>query len=305
MIGAVYDVEELVAFGGTGLTSDVRRNNRALFAQWSLSFAERVFVTPGVRIEDNGTFGTDTNARVAVAYLHRETQTKLRATWGSGITEPGLDQVFGASGNPNLSPEQSSAWDVGIDQWLLEDHLRFGVTYFETRLRSLIDFDGNTFTFFNAGSGVTRGIETEVEYGFLGHAVVGGSFTFLRTRTTDIDPAATFAGPVLVEGEPFIRRPTYSGRFYVGYNDPNAYGLFLDAVFVGSRWDTTFEFTRPPREKVPSYWKVDVSGFLVLVDGLRAIGRLENLFDSPYEEVIGFPANHANFLVGLEYSLKL
>src|SRR5204863_1541498 len=108
MIGAEYDIEELVSFGNGGNTADVRRNNKAAFAQWSLSFWESLFVTPGVRIEDNGTFGTDTNARIAGAYLFRSTQTKLRSTWGSGITEPSLNQVFGAVGNPNLLPEQSS-----------------------------------------------------------------------------------------------------------------------------------------------------------------------------------------------------
>jgi len=213
--------------------------------------------------------------------------------------------VFGSSGNRNLNPEQSSAWDVGVDQWLLDDKLRFGVTYFENRLRSLIVFDGTNFVFFNGGDGVTRGIEAEGECRFFGHAVGGASFTFLRTRTTHIDPNAPFLAPTLIEHEPFLRRPTYSGRGYLGYNDPQSWGLFFDLIFVGSRQDLTFEFSRPPREKAGAYWRADLAGFLRIVDGLRAVGRIENLFDSPYEEVIGFPANHANFLVGLEYLLKL
>jgi vitamin B12 transporter len=305
MVGMEYDTEELVSFGNGGLSADVRRHNKALFAQWSLSFWERLFVTPGVRVENNGTFGTDTNARVAAAYLHKETQTKIRATWGSGITEPSLDQVFGSSGNRNLNPEQSSAWDVGVDQWLLDDHLRFGVTYFETRLRSLIEFDGTTFVFFNGGDGITRGIEAEAECRFLDHAVVGSSFTYLRTRTTHIDPNAPFEGSTAIEHEPFLRRPTYSGRAYLGYNDPQSFGLFLDLILVGSRQDSTFQGFPSVREKAKEYVRVDLSGFVRLVGDLRAIGRIENLFDSPYEEVIGFPANHGNFLVGLEYVLKL
>lgn len=305
LLGAVYDIEELVAFGGAGLSADVRRINRAAFAQWSLSFAERFFVTPGVRIEDNGVFGTDTNGRIAAAYFHKETQTKLRATWGSGITEPDLDQVFGGAGNRNLEPEQSSGWDAGIDQWFLDDRLRFGLTYFETRLRSLIDFSGTTFTFFNAGNAVTRGVEFESEARVFQHAVVGATFTFLRTRVTKLDPDAAFAGPAIIVGEPLLRRPTYQARAYVGHEVPHSYGVFVDALFVGSRQDSTFDFTRPPREKAEKYVRVDVSGYVYLLGELRAIGRVENVFDSPYEEVFGFPANHANFLVGLELALKL
>lgn len=305
LVGAAYDIEELVSFAGAGLVGDVRRNNKAFFAQWSLSFWESLFLTPGVRIEDNGTFGTDANARIAGAYLVKGTQTKLRATWGSGITEPSLDQVFGASGNRNLNPEQSSAWDVGIDQWLLDDRLRFGLTYFENRLRSLLVFDGTTFTFFNGGNGITRGLEFEGELNFLDHAVAGASFTFLRTRVTHVDPNAPFEAPTLVEHEPFLRRPTYSARGYLGYLDPKSFGVFLDVVFMGSRWDSTFQGFPFVRERAEAYVRADLSGFVTLIGELKAVGRLENLFDSPYEEVIGFPANHANFLVGLEFALKL
>ena len=70
--------------------------------------------------------------------------------------------------------------------------------------------------FFNGGNGISRGVEAEGEVHFLDHAVGGVSFTFLRTRTTHIDPNAPFEGPTIIEGEPFLRRPTYSGRAYVG-----------------------------------------------------------------------------------------
>lgn len=300
--GAEYEIEEVQDFNAFGFNADQERFNRAVYGQWSVKAGDRLTFVPGVRSEDNEAFGTDTNARVGAAYLHRETSTKLRASAGTGILEPSLSQNFGFGGNPDLEPEQSVTWDAGLDQWLLEDKLRVGVTYFETRLRDMILFNFTTFQFFNGGDGVTRGIEAEAEYSFLGHAVAGATYTFLRTRATDVDEP--LAAPTLVVHEPFIRRPTHAGRVYAGYHVPDSYGLFATVSVIGGREDASFVAGRPPRERADGFVKTDLSGYLVVADNLRLVGRVDNLFDVAYEEVIGFPGPHASFLIGLEYTLK-
>jgi len=307
-LGAEYDKEQIAEFTSfsAGINADRSRNNKALYAQWTLAFNDALFLTPGVRIEDNGAFGTDVNPRMAGAYFCKQCQFKIRGTVGTGIVEPRLDQNYGANGNRDLHPEQSVSWDVGVDQWPLDNRLRYGVTYFEIRMRDIIQFQNMAVPpfgiFVNGGDGVSRGIETEAEYRFMDHAYAVGSFTFLRTRTTELDQPG---GATLIEHEPFIRRPTYSGRAYVGYKVPDTFGAYLDLIFIGDRKDASFVAGRPLRETADKYIRVDLAGWVRIVDNLKAIGRLENLFDSPYEEVLGFPANHANFLVGLEYLLRL
>lgn len=314
--GAEYETEELeetsffevpAVFSSTTVT-DEDRSNKALFAQAALKFGGRLFITPGLRIEDNQEFGTDPNARIAAAWFQPETQTKLRASWGTGITEPRLDQNFGALGNPDLDPEQSVGWDAGVDQWFAGDKVRFGLTYFENRLRDMILFESTAVPpfgrYLNGGEGITRGVEAELEARLCRNFVAGASYTFLRTRATDVDTPVDSA-PTLIEGEAFIRRPTHSGRIYTGVRYGEAAGLFVDVVYVGNREDSSFSTFPAVREKNEDFWKTDLSLFVRIADGLRFIGRVDNLLDVEYQEILGYPGTHASFLAGLEYQVGL
>lgn len=303
-VGAEYEIEENEESNNfaPGLASDEDRYNRAYYAQWHLAFGD-FHLIPGVRWEDNENFGGDPNGRVAASYLFRDAGTKLRASWGTGITAPRLDQLFGFGANPDLEPEESVAWDAGVDQWLFNDGLRFSLTYFETRLHDLILFTNPFGPYFNGGDGITRGIEAEAEMSVFDDGVLGASYTFLRTRATDIDEPAS--APTLERGEAFIRRPTHSGRVYAGWHVPDGWGLFVDVSVVGGAEDSTFTPFPGAREKNDGYVKTDVSGFLVIVKGLRAWARVDNAFDVHYHEIIGFEAPHASFIAGLEYTLGL
>jgi vitamin B12 transporter len=314
--GAEYETEELeetsffdipLVFSQTTIT-DEDRSNKALFAQAALKFGGRLFLTPGFRIEDNQVFGTDSNARIAAAWFQPETQTKLRGSWGTGITEPRLDQNFGVLGNPDLEPEQSVGWDAGIDQWLFEDRVRISATYFENRLRDLILYESTAVPpfgqYINGGDGVTRGIEAEAEARLCKSFVAGASYTFLRTRATDVD-APVDSAPTLIEGERFLRRPTHSGRAYVGIRYEDLAALFLEVNYVGNREDSSFTPFPGVREKNDDFWKTDLALRVRLAEGLHFIGRVDNLLDVSYEEILGYPGTHASFLAGLEYQIKL
>ncbi len=314
--GAEYETEELeetsffdipLVFSSTTLT-DEDRSNRAIFAQASFRFWERVFITPGVRLEDNQEFGSDPNARIAAAYLHRETQTKIRASWGTGITEPRLDQNFGANGNRNLEPEQAVGWDAGIDQWLFEDRVRVSVSYFENRLTDMILFESSFAppfgTYINGGDGIARGIEAEAEAELFKIVTIGASYTYLRTRATDVD-APVDSAPTLIEDEAFLRRPTHSGRAYVGVNVKDTAGIFIDVNYVGRREDSSFTSFPAVRETNDEYWKTDLALYVQIVEGLRFISRVDNLFDVAYQEILGYPGTHASWLAGFEYTIRL
>lgn len=303
-LGSEYEIEESEESNNfaPGLSSDEDRYNRAYFAQWSWALGGFRFI-PGLRWEDNENFGGDLNGRLAASYLFADAGTKLRAAWGTGITTPRLDQLFGFGGDPKLQPEESVSWDAGVDQWLFNDGLRVSLTYFETRLQDLILFQGFLGPYFNGGDGVTRGLEAEMEMKVFDSGVLGASYTFLRTRATDIDEPAS--APTLEKHEEFIRRPTHSGRVYAGWHVPDAYGIFVDVSVLGSAEDSTFTPFPGTREKNDGFIKTDVSAFIVIAKGLRAWARVDNAFDVHYHEILGFDAPHASFLAGLEYALGL
>ena len=70
--------------------------------------------------------------------------TRLRGSFGEGVKNPGVYELFGYfpgffSGNPNLNPEQSKGWDIGMEHEFLNGRLLFEGTYFYSELDDEID----------------------------------------------------------------------------------------------------------------------------------------------------------------------
>ena len=74
----------------------------------------------------------------------------IRHSWSSAI--------------PISLPETSKGYDVGFEQPLLHDRLRFGVTYFHNDITNLNEGTTNPTTFVstyvNVGQATTQGVET-------------------------------------------------------------------------------------------------------------------------------------------------
>ncbi len=78
------------------------------FADAQLNLWDRLFGTAGIRQDEYNVFGGATTYRVTGGYLHRETGTKLRGSYGTGFRAPTINQLFFPGfGNPHLQPEKS------------------------------------------------------------------------------------------------------------------------------------------------------------------------------------------------------
>ena len=106
------------------------RTNVGVYLQDRARRSATVSATLGARIEHNDSFGTQVVPRVAVAVRRRGgvDATTLRASAGAGIKEPSFFESFGesffAQGNPDLKPERSRTFDVGLEQRLFASRLR-------------------------------------------------------------------------------------------------------------------------------------------------------------------------------------
>ena len=109
------------------------------FADAQLNLWDRVFGTAGIRQDEYNVFGGATTYRVTGGYLHKETGTKLRGSYGTGFRAPTINQLFFPGfGNPHLQPEKSKGFDVAVDQSLLNDRVLLSLGYFWTRYNNLI-----------------------------------------------------------------------------------------------------------------------------------------------------------------------
>ena len=84
-------------------------------AEAKLNLWDRLFGSAGIRQDEFNILGSATTYRVTGGYLHHETGTKLRGSYGTGFRAPSVNQLYFPNfGNPNLQPEKSQGLDVGV-----------------------------------------------------------------------------------------------------------------------------------------------------------------------------------------------
>src|SRR4051812_16968861 len=130
-------------------------DTRSLFALHQITLFERLHLSLGGRMDDvvgpDHRTGDDENRidrfytwRATAAYEIPETETKLRASAGTGGKAPSLFQLYSPQfGTATLQSEHSFGVDMGIDQSLLDGRVKLSGTLFANRYRNLIDFNAD------------------------------------------------------------------------------------------------------------------------------------------------------------------
>jgi vitamin B12 transporter len=234
----------------------------------------------GLRRDDNDVYGGKTSLRAGTV-LNLGAGTLLRASYGEAFRAPSLGELFfPGSANPNLKPEDSQSYELGIER--AAGAWRYGLTGFETRLHNLIDFDLATFTDVNIGRARTKGIEAEA--GFR-HGIFDAALNATFLNTEDLDT-----------GLELLRRPKRSANLILTAR-PGAFTFNLVSRYVGERADAdpvTFATTVNP-----SYVRIDVAARWRARSWLSPYARVENLADRRYSEALGFPAVGRTVIGGL------
>jgi vitamin B12 transporter len=269
----------------------------------------RVGLTTGVRVEDNQRFGTFITYRLGAVY-RLAAGTRLRANAGTGFREPSFFENYSTGftiGNPNLQPEHSRSWEVGLEQSLARDRASISAAFFDQHFADMIDYNPSAApgapNYYNVAAADANGVELGMRFVPAGPASFAASYTFLRTRITNpgFDPSS---GALLAAGQPLTRRPKHSARLDAGYRLKERGSMELAITYVGDRQDQDFSTFPFPRVTLPSYARVDVAAQLDVLrprDGAAGVGisvRVENLLDHRYQEVKNFPARGRTLLVG-------
>ena len=301
-------------FGGGAFTEesgfDENRGTLGAYAQGLVNLARGLTANAGVRFDDNSAFGGFTTWRAGAAWRFAA-GTRVRASVGTAYKAPKFRELYidvpFEVGNSALEPETSTTWELGVEQAFLAERARFGVTYFSSRFRdliqySLVDFEDPTVpTYYNLGAADSRGLELEGSFQVLDALTVSGQYTWLATEVVD---AGASLSPVFEEGEPLLRRPEHSGRLRVAGRPVARLGLGANVNFIGSRDDVDFGLETPARVSLDAYALVELTADAVLLEGggnrpgLTALLRVENLFDASYEAALNFPGRGRTVLAG-------
>ena len=286
--------EEDADVRGTNAFTPHTETVSGLFEQ-QFRFFGRLFMSAGVRVEDNSAFGRVTTERGSLAYVVKEWGTRLHGSAGSGFRAPTFNELFfpGFS-NPGIKPERSFSWDVGVDQKLWQDRIRLGLTYFQTKFTDLIvccvPLAGPPFAATaNIGRARSAGIEFTSEVEILYNLLAGVNYTYTDTENLLID-------------RPLPREPRHRWNVRLTWEPIRRLALFTEVHVVTKQFESLGSVYNS------GYTRVDIGGTYRLLNryaflkALDLTARVNNLLDEGYAEIRGFPAPGVQALVGLRAS---
>ena len=262
-------------------------DNMGYYFQDQLKIWDRLFITPGIRIDDHEIFGSKTTYKISTAYLIPQTGTRLKANWGTGFKAPSLYQLYSNYGNPGLKPDESRSYDFGFEQSFLKDKLSFDLTYFHNDFKNMVDFDLDPasptyYKYINVGKATTKGFEFGTKFLPVDTLTLGVNFTYTYTENKET-------------GQQLLRRPKSQVNFDANWAFlPNA-NLNFGANYVGSRKDSGYITDK-------SYTIFRLAGSYDVTKNLQVFGRIENLFDNQYQEIHGYETLGRSFYAGIKGS---
>ncbi|HUV36948.1 MAG TPA: TonB-dependent receptor, partial [Patescibacteria group bacterium] len=131
-------------FGPTNFDNKIQ--DLGLFLNLIFDFDSRFTASSGVRIDDHSEFGTESTYKLSLSVPVRGTGTTIKGSVGSGFRAPSLNELFYPGyGNPDLLPEESVGYDIGIGQEIRPLRMSFDVMYFNNDYTNMISWDPETF----------------------------------------------------------------------------------------------------------------------------------------------------------------
>ncbi|XOV89574.1 MAG: TonB-dependent receptor plug domain-containing protein [Pseudomonadota bacterium] len=281
--------------------SQVSEQTRVLLGfglEHRLEAAEQLFLGATVRRDHNDRFESATTWSLDASWIPGEGATRVHASLGAGVTNPTFFEQFGFVpgtfvGNPDLRPEVSLGWDLGVTQQLAGERLVLDLTWFAANLDSEIQ---SVFpTVVNASGESER---SGVELSLTGQLRPETTFSLSYTYTDAREP----------EGQE-LRRPRHSGSLSLARSFWNGRTrLSGHLVYHGAQLDSDFRnyFSNgfvAERTRLGGYTLATVKASLEVGRGVLLFARIENLFNTRYEEVISYASPGRAAYAGIRVTL--
>lgn len=269
--------------------------------EYGIDIDDQVSLGLAARHDWNKRFDDATTWRATAAWQLTDSGTRLHASYGEGIANPGFFELFGFipesfAGNPGLQPEGSKGYDAGIEQHFADGRLSIDVTAFAADLTDEIttEFDFNTFVSSPinlSGESRRKGIEVTARAALTPALNLTAAWGYVDAEDRD--------------DRREIRRPehTASGSLDWRFADERAQ-LHVTALYNGEQRDAEFIFATPEdRATLNDYVLVNIAASFAITEAFKVYARLENAFDEDYAELFGFRSPGRSGWIGVEVSV--
>lgn len=289
--------EEYQQRGGWAFGADadklVSRKTESVAVEYRFDPIESVTLAASARKDDNDFFGKSNTQRLEVVFQQSDT-LRLRGAWGTAVKNPTFTELYGIysgfQSNPNLNPEESESWELGLDTTLSDERIQLGATYFNAQLKDEIgsSCDANwTCTPINIeGISDRQGVELSSSFAVSDSLQVNAAYTY----TDSEDPAG-------VEEQ---LRAKHIGSINVAWQVKSDTKVNINVQHNGSQTDYGF----PNPVMLDAYTLVNLNANYSASDKMDVYLSLNNLFDEDYQQVNGYETLGFGANIGLRYKLQ-
>lgn len=191
----------------TTVLEDVDTFSAYLQDEWTLF--SKLTLVPGVRYDHHSTFGDSFNPKLNVMYKVLA-NTSLRASVGKSFKSPTIRQLyydvpywhspFWVASNPDLEPEKSIGYSVGIEQWLFDNRGMINVTGFRNDINDMVvtDSTGQTYEgsplyiYENVDKATVQGVEVAAQFYPTDNFSVMAGYTYTDSEDNESGLALTY-----------------------------------------------------------------------------------------------------------------
>lgn len=234
------------------------------FFQGQADWQDRVLLTAGFRKDLNDTFEDALTYKFEGAYNFKQWDFRLRGAYATGFRAPTFNELtFPGFGNPDIQPEKSKSFEIGMDKDLFNKWVRLKLTYFNIEFENLI----SGFPVVNVGNAKSRGIEF--------HAGIQLPYNLHLSNNYTWNEAVDEIADV-----PLSRRPKHQYSATLSHNWQNK--LFTQ---FGVRARSGVLDSSTVNRTVPGFATLRAAMNYKVNKSIEINGRVENILDKEYEEI--------------------
>lgn len=273
-------------------------SNSALYLQEQKGIGQSVQYLIGLRWDDSTIYESALTYRGGVSYFPTP-GVKWHTQYGTGFHGPVLNDLFwpddGFSvGNPDLKPEKSSGWEVGVEQ-ALSGALSLSINYYANVFEDLIQWapidPADPFGKWqpqNIAKADSSGLEADAVWNLSPGVQIRGNYTYNDTENRETHSY-------------LLRRPLNKYDLVLRLGSSVRGHIDVKFLHTGKRFDFDSDFDGKP-DSLAAYSRVDLLAAYRLSKTTEIFGRVENLFDKGYEEVKGYGVAGFSTYGGLKMS---
>ena len=289
-----------ITWGVYDPNQDRERDTDSVAVEYRTDINDHLTLAASARHDDNSEFDSAKTYRAEAIYQLTEA-IRLRGAVGTAVKNPTFTERFGFYtnfiGNPNLIPEESTSWELGADQLIMDGDLTLSLTIFDAELENEIDgfvYDPATFAYTSSninGTSERKGAELSAVGNISESMSLSAAYTY--TDSTGDDAVRE------------VRRPRHIASLNLGWQAAHNLHLNTNIQFTGEQTDVYFPPFPEPSQVVAlsNHTLVNINLNYSATEKLEMYLKLENALNDNYEEVFGYQTLGFGASLGLRYSM--